>query len=155
MATETFKSASDHIKTLLDRRQSTTSFYLSVNTGILAVIGLLVKDAQMQAPWLVASIILLLIAGLIACWIWRSLLHQYEILLDWWYARLRELEESLPEAQRLITREYRELYLTAAKRPTMQRLGMTQRELALNAIFMALYALFAVGLIVTMVFQYP
>ena len=144
------ESASDHIKTLLDRRQSTTSFYLSVNTGILAVIGLLVKDAQMQAPWLVVSIVLLLIAGLIACWIWRSLLHQYEILLDWWYARLRELEEGLPEAERLVTREYRELYLTAAKRPPMQRLGMTQRELALNAIFMALYVLFAAGLLLSL-----
>jgi len=31
----------------------------------------------------------------------------------------------------------------------MQRLGMTQRELALNAIFMALYTLFAAGLLLT------
>lgn len=137
----------EHVKTLLDRRQSTTSFYLSVNTGILAVIGLLVKDAQMQAPWLVASVILLLIAGLIACWIWRSLLCQYEVLLDWWYARSRELEESLPEPARLVSREYQELYLTASTRPRMRRLGMTRRELALNAIFMTLYAFFAVGLI--------
>jgi hypothetical protein len=44
--TETYKIHFDHIKTLLNRRQSTTSFYLSVNTGILAVIGLLVKDAS-------------------------------------------------------------------------------------------------------------
>ncbi len=145
---DTYEMQQDHIKTLLDRRQSTTTFYLSVNTGILAVIGLLVKDAQMQAPWLVVSIVLLLIAGLIACWIWRSLLHQYEILLDWWYARLRELEADLPEPQRLITREYRDLYLTADQRPPMRRLGMTQRELALNAVFMVLYALFAAGLIV-------
>jgi hypothetical protein len=141
--------ALDNVQRLLDRRQSTTSFYLSVNTGILAVIGLLVKDAQMQAPWLVVSIVLLLIAGLIACWIWRSLLYQYEILLDWWYARLRELEESLPEPARLVTREYQDLYLTASTRSPMRRLGMTRRELALNAVFMVLYGLFAVGLLVT------
>lgn len=146
------KFTSDHIKILLDRRQSTTTFYLSVNAGILAVIGLLVKDAQMQAPWLVVSIVLLLIAGLIACWIWRSLLYQYEILLDWWYARLRELEESLPEPARLVTREYQELYLSASTRSPMRRLGMTRRELALNAVFMALYGLFAVGLLLTSLF---
>jgi hypothetical protein len=143
---------SDHIQTLLDRRQSTTTFYLSVNTAILAVIGLLVKDAQLQVTWLLVSIILLLIAGLIACWLWRSLLHQYEILLNWWYARLREIEEELPEADRLVTREYQDLYLTADERPFMQQVGMTQRELALNAVFMALYGLFALGLMVTSLF---
>jgi hypothetical protein len=78
-----FQLVLTHVEKLLDRRQSTTSFYLSVNTGILAAIGLLAKDAQLQEDWLTVSILLLLIAGLIVCWIWRSLLRQYEILLDW------------------------------------------------------------------------
>jgi len=146
----TVKSTFDHIEKLLDRRQTTTSFYLSVNTGILAVIALLVKDAQLAGLWLPGSIVLLLIAGLIACWIWRSLLHQYAILLDWWYARARELEAQIPDSTQLLTREYQELYLKVKGRKASQRIGMTERELLLNAIFMGLYAIFGLGIIISL-----
>jgi hypothetical protein len=78
-----FQFALTHVGKLLDRRQSTTSFYLSVNTAILATTGFLLKDAGLTGGRLAASVVLLLVAGLIVCWIWRSLLRQYEILLDW------------------------------------------------------------------------
>ena len=51
---EEFKLALKHVEKLLYRRQSTTSFYLSVNTGILAVIGLLLKDSPLSGRWLAA-----------------------------------------------------------------------------------------------------
>lgn len=146
-----FKVFNIHVDKLLDRRQSTTSFYFSVNTGILAVIGLLIKDSGLVGWWLIASLLLLLIAGMIACWIWRSLLRQYEILLDWWYARLRELEKSLPESDRLVTREYQELYLDVEDKPFAQKIGMTQRELALNWIFTSLYFFFAIGIVISII----
>jgi hypothetical protein len=139
----------DHIEKLLDRRQDTTSFYLSVNTAILAVIGLLVKDGSLHLSWLPVAIVLLLIAGIIACWIWRSLLHQYEILLDWWYARLRELEAEMPDSSQLITREYQELYLDVEDKPPRDRIGMTERELALNWVFTSLYVIFAAGIVIS------
>ena len=66
---EGFSLAFDHVEKLLDRRQSTTSFYLSVNSGILAIIALLVKDSGLTGLWLAASALLLIIAGFIACWI--------------------------------------------------------------------------------------
>ena len=66
---EEFQLHVDHIERLLDRRQNTTSFYLSVNTAILAVICFLAKDAQLAGLWLPGSIVSLLIAGVIACWI--------------------------------------------------------------------------------------
>jgi hypothetical protein len=140
-----FRLAFTHVEKLLDRRQSTTSFYLSVNTGIFAIIGLLLKDSRLAGSWLAGSILLLLCAGFIACWIWRSLLRQYEILLDWWYARLRELEASMPDSARLVTREYQDLYVAARDRKPSQRIGMTKRELALNWIFTALYGAFVIG----------
>jgi hypothetical protein len=140
-----FRLVFTHVEKLLDRRQSTTSFYLSVNTGIFAIIGLLLKDSRLAGSWLAGSILLLLCAGFIACWIWRSLLRQYEILLDWWYARLRELEASMPDSARLVTREYQDLYMTAKDRKPSQRIGMTKRELGLNWIFTALYAVFVIG----------
>lgn len=138
-----YKLALTHVEKLLDRRQSTTSFYLSVNTGIAAVVGLLLKDAPLTGIWMISTLLLLLAAGFIACWLWRSLLHQYEILLEWWYARLRELEVEMPDLARLITQEYQDLYVTAE--PARQ-IGMTKRELALNWIFTGLYVLFAAGI---------
>ena len=115
------------------------------------MIGLLIKDADLSGWWLIAALLLLLVAGLIACWIWRSLLRQYEILLGWWYARLRELEESLPDSSRLVTREYQELYLDAKNKPFRQKIGMTSRELALNWIFTVIYLSFAVGILVSLI----
>jgi len=129
-----FKFAFDHVEKLLDRRQLTTSFYLSVNTGIFAAIGLLVKDARLAEAWLTVATgtVLLLFAGFIACWIWRALLRQYFVLLDWWYARLRELEDRIPSSAQLVTREYQELYVAAEKGKSARRIGMTRLELALN-----------------------
>jgi hypothetical protein len=148
--TEVFEFVVEHIANLLDCRQSTTTFYFSVNTAILAVIGLLAKDSGLRGIWLSYSILVLLIAGFIACWIWRSLLRQYEILLDWWYARLRELETEMPDIPNLITREYQDLYLAAKDKKPHERIGMTQREIALNWIFTGLYAVFAVGILVNL-----
>jgi hypothetical protein len=152
-SSDDFKLTLAHTEKLLDRRQSTTSFYLSVNTGILAVIGLLIKDSSFEWPWLMASVLLLLCAGFMACCIWRSLLRQYEILLEWWYARLRELEASMPDSAQLVSREYQELYLEAKHRRASQRIGMTKRELALNWVFTGLYAVFAVGVVVSLLLQ--
>jgi hypothetical protein len=145
-----FSLASTHVEKILDRRQSTTSFYLSVNTAISAVIGLLLKDAGVTGGWLTASVLVLLCAGLIACWIWRSLLHQYEILLDWWYTRLRELEADMPDSAQLVTREYEDLYVAAKEKSPSEQIGMTERELALNWVFTGLYVAFAAGIVINL-----
>jgi type III secretory pathway component EscS len=152
MTTEDCNLAWGHIEKLLDRRLSITSFYLSVNAAIATVIGLLVKDAQLQQELLPFTILLLIAAGLGACWIWRSLIKQYERLLDWWYARLRELESAYPDSARLITREYQDLYAPDKSSKRTIRLGMTQRELALNWIFIGLYLVFGVGIILSLLF---
>ena len=46
---------------------------------------------------------MLMLAGFVACWIWRSLIHQDRKRLDWWWARLRELEAEKPEQLQLVT----------------------------------------------------
>lgn len=143
------KIAFEHVEKLLDRRQSITSFYLSVNAAIATVIGLLLKDSQLKQEWLVVSILGMLGAGLGACWIWRSLLRQYERLLDWWYARLREMEAAMPDSAKLITREYQDLYVSAPKAPAKRRLSMTQRELTLNWIITGVYAAFGIGIVLS------
>jgi hypothetical protein len=75
------------------------------------------------------------------------LLRQYEILLDWWYARLRELEASMPDSARLVTREYQDLYIAAKDRKPSERIGMKKHELVLSWIFTGLYIAFATGVV--------
>jgi hypothetical protein len=142
--TDDLEFAFSYVDKLIARRQATTSFYLSVNTGILAVMGLLFKDAHLTGIWLVASLLLLLCAGFLVCWVWRSLLSQYEILLDWWYARVRELEAHIPDSARLVSREYNELYKT--ERPG-RKLSTTKLLVILNWMLSGLYVAFAVGLV--------
>jgi hypothetical protein len=125
---EAYRLAFAHIEELLDRRQSTTSFYFSVNTAIIAIVGLLIKDSGLSGIWLAISLLVLLCAGEIACWLWRTLLHQYEVLLDWWYTRLRELEVNLPESSRLVTREYQEFYGGKKKASSVQ-MGIVDKEI--------------------------
>lgn len=144
---EEFQIGLEHIEKLLDRRQVTTSFYLSVNTGISAVIGALLKGARLRVDWLSIAVLLLLCAGLTACFIWRALLRQYEIWLEWWYARLRELEASIPGSARLVTREYEDLYVAAKGLKLTKRIGMTKRKLAPNLVFTGLYAAFTIGVL--------
>lgn len=137
-----FQFAMEHVEKLLDRRQTNTSFYLSINTGILALIGIVLSSSKLAFSWNLASILLLAFAGFAVCWVWRSLLHQYEVLLDWWYARLRELEEQLPIPLRLVTREYQDLYTGSSK------IGMTRREFYLSWTMSVLYSVVAIGAII-------
>lgn len=144
-----FSLAFSHVEKLLDRRQATTSFFLSVNTAISAVIGLLLKDTGLSGNWLIASITVLLCAGFISCWIWRLLLQQYKILLDWWYARLRELEVHAENSAQLVTREYEDLYLAVKDKRSSRKIGITKHELALNGVFFGLYITFTLGILVS------
>jgi hypothetical protein len=59
--------------------------------------------------------------------------------VGWWYARLRELENALPDCSALINREYTELYQQiAGKNP----FGLTRYEVGLTWLFTAVNLLF-------------
>ncbi len=45
---EGYKLAFAHVEELLNRRQSTASFYFSVNTAIFAIVGLLIEDSGLK-----------------------------------------------------------------------------------------------------------
>ncbi len=62
---------------------------------------------------------------------------------------LCEMEAALPELERLITREYNELY--GGGQPDKSKLiHMTGRERTLTTIFMVLYVVFALGVVWTL-----
>lgn len=142
-----------HIEKLLDRRQGTTTFYISANAAISAAIGLLLKDSALTEDWLWIAVFLLEVTGFIACSIWFSLLRQYARLLDWWYARLRELEAGDPDSPKLVTREYQEFYKNEKMRRWFQKVfkpvGMTEREQLLAVVIAALYLAFGIAALIT------
>jgi hypothetical protein len=136
-----------HIDNITDRRPGVTATYLSVNTAIVGIITFVVTTTQL-AQWGKTIISFgLLIAGMIACTFWRRLILQHNRLLDWWYTKIRVMEETLPESSMLITKEYRELYAPAEGKPVI---GMAKYELRLPWFFISLYVVFAVIMVTLM-----
>jgi hypothetical protein len=105
----------DYIGKLTDRRQNVTNIHLSVNTVIIGAISFWVKDSITLQIWQKFGIITLILAGIITCDLWRRLLAQYKTLLGWWYEKLRNVEEAIPESSQLFTKEYLELYNSPQK----------------------------------------
>lgn len=140
-----YRMALAHVETLTERRQAVTPIYLTVNTAILAAMGFLVKDSHLQPGALNASVLLMLVAGLIACWIWHSLLKQYQILLRWWYELLREYEVNMSDENQMITREYKALYQPTSEKKH-PRIGMTKYEIHLVYVLIGLYVVFGISL---------
>ena len=64
---------------------------------------------------------------------------------------MREMEESLPESERLITREYNDLYGGDPSKP--KQLGVTTHERRLTRFLSALYVVFILGALWTLVVQ--
>lgn len=145
-----YELAITHIEKLLDRRQITTTFYLSVNTGIAAAVGLIINNNQLSGWWLIGALLLLIVTGVIACIIWRSLLLQYQVMLDWWYTQVRDLEAMTPESTRLFSREYQELILDDKDNGSKSKakIGLTSRELALNWVFLSVYFALGVSIVI-------
>ncbi len=136
------------VNILTERRQLVTTTYLSVNTAIVGAMAFLFKDGQLGVWTQQASVLVLLTAGLIACSLWRRLIVQYNTLLGWWYAQLRDLEAAMPSSQKLLTREYHALY---AKKPNRAPVGLSRYETRLAWLFTLLYFAFGAAIVVTLV----
>jgi hypothetical protein len=127
---------------LTERRQSVTTTYLTVNGALIGVVALLLKDVKITELAQIASVLVLLIAGIIACALWRRIIIQYSMLLRWWYEQLRRLEDTMSSDHRLLTREYQELY---AAESSKARVGLTRYETRLTWVFTALYIILGVA----------
>jgi len=129
------------INKLTERRQTVTTIYLSVNTAIVGLIAFLLKDYSLSEWIQQASVLVLLVSGVIACDLWRRLITQHSALIGWWYEQLRGLEDAMLESNKLLTREYQVLYL---EKQSKTRIGLTRYETRLTWLFTVLYA--ALGL---------
>lgn len=133
------------VSKLTERRQATTTTYLSVNAAIIGTVAFLFKDGVLPGWQQQAAVLALFGAGIVACDLWRRLLSQYKTLLGWWYERLRLLERVIPECSGLIKQEYDELYTIRKGRSC---LGQTRYETRLTWLFAAVYSLFALAIVV-------
>lgn len=119
-----------------------TTIYLSVNAALLSAIALLFKDVQMLEWGRQLSVSVLLIAGIAACDLWRKLIVQHSTLLQWWYEQLRALEETMPDSNRLLTKEYNDMY---APQRDKASIGLTRYEIGLTWLFTFVYAVFGLA----------
>lgn len=128
-----------------DRRQNTANIYLTVNTAIFLLFGLLIKDASLRGPELFWASIPLVVVGFVACFVWRAALRHYRALMGWRFEQLRKIEQSAAMAgsHRLYTRESEE-YL-AGRRPD-QGFPFSRLEASLPWLFVGLYICYVIGL---------
>jgi hypothetical protein len=133
------------VSRLAERRQATTTIYLSVNAAIIGAVAFLFKDGSLTGWQQQAAVLVLFSAGVVACDLWRRLLVQYKCLLGWWYKRLHLLEEAMPQCSGSIKQEYKDLYVAKKGRA---RLGLSRYEIRLTWLFTVLYVVFAVAIVV-------
>jgi hypothetical protein len=140
-----------HIRHLTDRRQNVTSTYLSVNAALIAAMAFLFKDGQVINLSAQISFLALLISGIVACSLWRRLITQLSTVIAWWYWQLRLLEDSDPQSNKLITKEYQELYLGHRNRAAI---GLTRYETALTWLFTLIYLVFCIVILASMTLHF-
>lgn len=91
---EIYKTYHDSIEKVAEKRQLANTFFLTLNTGILAIIGFLF---QKDAPVLLKPLYLLLpFAGIISGVFWLKLVNSYRQLNCGKFKVLSEIETYLP-----------------------------------------------------------
>lgn len=143
-----YKIIWEYITTLAERRQHVTTIFLSANTAIIGAIAFLLNSTPNDVRAQRISILILLISGIIACDLWRRLINQYSLLSSWWYEKLREIENTIPNCTKIINLEYLELYNVPTKK---KRIGMTRYEIRLTILVMSLYGAFTLAIIYSMI----
>ena len=64
-----------------DRRQQTGNTYLTVNSIVIGAIAFLVKDAGFGTISRSIAIIMILIVGIIVCFVWKQIIFKYKKLV--------------------------------------------------------------------------
>jgi hypothetical protein len=149
---EEYKFFIEDTARLTERRQTVTNIYVAVNTVLLSAVALLVKDAGLQRWIVAAATIMLLAAGIAICLFWHQLILRYKKLVGLRLTELRKMED-LPEmagCQRMYHVEDK-LYPRDAQGnmlKTKGRMDFSDLERQLPNVFIALYAVFLIGIVI-------
>lgn len=72
------------------RRATTNTYFLSVNSAILAFVGYLTAKESHESFWMIA------VAGVAICWLWKSLISSYRNLNSAKFKIIHAIETRLP-----------------------------------------------------------
>jgi hypothetical protein len=140
-----YRLALDLANKIADRRQVITTTYLSVNAALTGAIAFLFKDGRLPDVASQVTVLALLFSGVVACGLWRRLIKHYSALTGWWYEQIRSLESQQSEGNKLITKEYQELYF---KQTGSKDARITPYEINLTWLFTAIYLVFGLAILV-------
>ncbi len=135
---EQYKVYLKNIDSLENRRKVTHSFFLSINTGLIAALGILAQFGiayqDTNQLWLVGGGI----AGILFAYSWFRTIRSYILLGTVKWDIILEIEKKLP----LKIHEVEWNILTSKKKRWSRYTKLTDVELAIPIIFIALYVLF-------------
>lgn len=126
---------------LVVRRQGVNTFFLSVNSLILAAVGLLLRTGTLSAAE-AFGLICLSLGGFVLCFFWRRLISSFRQLSEGKFAVIHALEKRLPA--RVFIAEW--AALGYGKHPEKYR-PFTKTEANTPLVFAALHLIFVVALI--------
>ena len=149
---EEYKLILDQTNILMERRQNVTTVYLTVNAAIGGAISFLFNSGPVATLPQKLSLLLLLGAGVVSCFIWRQLIHSYRKILKWWFGKLRETENMLNQQNEIgcvINEEYKYFYNSQT---AVEKVSIAQYEQILAIILLVIYGLFSAGIILSILF---
>lgn len=135
---EQYRIYLQNIDSLENRRKTTHSFFLSINTGLIAALGILAQFGTTFEDnnhlWLIGGGI----AGILFAYSWFRTIRSYILLGTVKWSLILEIEKKLP----LKIHEVEWNILTSKKGRWSRYRKLTDVELAIPLIFIALYILF-------------
>ena len=139
-----YKFFTERIQHRSERRQQASQIYLTVNTAILGIIALLIKDSGLHGWSLVIAVSPLFFVGLLVCVTWSRIIYEFGKIIGWQYEQLREMEKQIKGSSKMHTKEWEQFY-----QPVKSKKGFSfsNLESRLPSIFIGLYALYAVGVV--------
>ncbi len=146
-----YKFFAESAQYLSKRRQDTTQTYVTVNTAIFAVLAFIVKDAGFRGWSLVATAIPLFLTGVVLCIVWQRIITQHKKLIGWYYDQLREMEARMPASYGMFTKEWQSFY---QPQPRNRPFEFSALELWPPRLFLFLYAAYAIGLVVAVLYHW-
>lgn len=129
---------------LSERRQAATQTYLTVNTAIFAILALLVKEAGLKGWYLIWVSLPLFLVGALACLIWYNIITQYKALIAWRYDQLMAMERAMSGSSHIYVKEWEDFFKPKQEK---KKFGFSRLEVWLPRLFLALYLMYATGLI--------
>ncbi|MCK5211418.1 hypothetical protein KAJ89_01830 [Candidatus Parcubacteria bacterium] len=127
---EQYRIYIDSAERISDRRQKNNDFFLTVNTALLALLGISSKANNISIP----MIIIVSFAGIIICYSWYRLVMSYKNINTGKFKVVHKIEKQLPVS--LYDVEWKELGEGKNKK---LYLPFTHVELKIPWIFVVLY----------------